>query len=91
MVHGKTFPYYNEALITFLPTYKYDVGTDDYDTSDKARIPAWCDRILSTSKEGLRVNHLSYSSGDELTCSDHRPVKGLFDIDVCNEEEKRTK
>jgi hypothetical protein len=56
MVHGKTFPYYNEAIITFLPTYKYDVGTDEYDSSDKARIPAWCDRVL-TKGHNLRQIH----------------------------------
>ena len=28
-----TFPFYSEARITFLPTYRYDIGTDQYDTS----------------------------------------------------------
>ena len=33
MVAGLTFPYYSESRITFLPTYKYDLGEDTYDTS----------------------------------------------------------
>tara|TARA_R110002060_G_scaffold1824_3_gene3408 strand:- start:968 stop:1141 length:174 start_codon:yes stop_codon:yes gene_type:complete len=33
MVAGLTFPYYSEARITFNPTYKYDLGNDNYDTS----------------------------------------------------------
>jgi len=33
MVAGLTFPYYSEARITFNPTYKYDLGSDEYDTS----------------------------------------------------------
>ena len=33
MVAGQAFPFYSEASITFMPTYKYDVGTDYYDTS----------------------------------------------------------
>ena len=32
---------YEEGPILFRPTYKYDLGTDDYDTSEKMRIPAW--------------------------------------------------
>lgn len=33
MVAGLAFPFYSEARITFLPTYKFDLGTDTYDTS----------------------------------------------------------
>jgi hypothetical protein len=35
-----------EQPINFEPSYKYDVGTDTYDTSEKLRIPAWTDRVL---------------------------------------------
>ncbi|KAH6975280.1 Endonuclease/exonuclease/phosphatase [Ilyonectria sp. MPI-CAGE-AT-0026] len=38
---------WREGPITFLPTYKYDVGTVGlFDTSEKQRAPSWCDRIL---------------------------------------------
>lgn len=33
MVAGRVFQYYSEAKIKFLPTYKYNNGTDNYDTS----------------------------------------------------------
>lgn len=33
MVAGLSFPFYSEARITFPPTYKFDLGTDNYDTS----------------------------------------------------------
>ena len=33
MVAGLAFRFYSEARITFMPTYKFDVGTDTYDTS----------------------------------------------------------
>lgn len=33
MVAGLSFPFYSEARITFMPTYKFDIGTDEYDTS----------------------------------------------------------
>lgn len=35
------FDGYLEGPILFRPTYRYDVGTDNYDTSEKMRIPAW--------------------------------------------------
>jgi hypothetical protein len=40
------FDGYEEGPLTFRPTYRYDVGTDDYDTSEKMRIPAWTGTAL---------------------------------------------
>ncbi|KAK1825789.1 putative inositol-1,4,5-trisphosphate 5-phosphatase 3 [Podospora conica] len=38
---------WREGTITFLPSYKYDVGTVGlFDSSEKRRAPSWCDRIL---------------------------------------------
>ncbi|KAL9635186.1 MAG: hypothetical protein Q9164_003629 [Protoblastenia rupestris] len=38
---------WREGDVTFLPTYKYDVGSVGmFDSSDKRRGPSWCDRIL---------------------------------------------
>ncbi|KAI5866615.1 SacI homology domain-containing protein [Durotheca rogersii] len=78
MVAGLSFPYYSEAQITFMPTYKFDIGTDQYDTSEKARIPAWTDRIL---RKGTNIKQLSYNRAP-LRFSDHRPVFATFQCAV---------
>lgn len=43
---GNVFKNFIEGPICFPPTYKYDVFSDDYDTSEKQRAPAWTDRVL---------------------------------------------
>ncbi|KAF5654074.1 inositol polyphosphate 5-phosphatase [Fusarium sp. NRRL 25303] len=43
---------WQEGSITFLPTYKYDIGTVGlFDTSEKQRAPSWCDRILFRTRK----------------------------------------
>ncbi|CDZ98260.1 Inositol-1,4,5-triphosphate 5-phosphatase (synaptojanin), INP51/INP52/INP53 family [Phaffia rhodozyma] len=78
MSKSDIFPDYQEGDITFRPTYKYDNGTDTYDTSEKARIPAWTDRILY---RGSRLRQSRYFRAP-LKTSDHRPVFSLFEADV---------
>lgn len=46
MKTNKLFKNYNENEISFFPTYKFDKNTDQYDTSQKQRVPSWTDRIL---------------------------------------------
>jgi hypothetical protein len=70
---------FQELPITFAPTYKYDVGTDNYDTSEKKRAPAWCDRILYRGRD--RIQQLDYKR-HEVRVSDHRPVTGTFRIKI---------
>jgi len=43
---GNVFQGFNELPPRFMPTYKFDSGTDRYDTSAKQRVPAHCDRII---------------------------------------------
>lgn len=69
-----------EAPLNFKPTYKYDVGTDVYDTSSKGRIPSWTDRILYVPRPGVQC--LAYNADESVKTSDHRPVYASFSVDI---------
>ncbi|ODO06654.1 hypothetical protein I350_04012 [Cryptococcus amylolentus CBS 6273] len=70
---------FEEPPINFKPTYKYNPGTHDYDTSEKRRIPAWCDRILHNKSP--RITAINYQRYEPVV-SDHRPVSAGFAIQL---------
>lgn len=73
--------YFKEKEATFAPTYKYDRGSvDRFDSSEKARIPAWCDRVLFYSKKDDLVKQMEYDSVPESTLSDHKPIYATFEL-----------
>ncbi|XP_024515646.1 type IV inositol polyphosphate 5-phosphatase 11 [Selaginella moellendorffii] len=84
VARGNIFNGFVEGPLTFRPTYKYDVGTDNYDTSSKERVPSWTDRILFKvrHKSWLSVAVQDYDSINSLKSSDHRPVKALLRVNT---------
>lgn len=96
---GIVFTGFEEGAIRFLPTYKYDVGTENYDSSEKQRVPAWTDRVLYSVNnvgsagggEGHQLRQMVYDRA-ELKTSDHRPVYAMFRAEVrVFDKEKRNR
>jgi len=88
MRRGKCFEGYTEGEIKFRPTYKYDPGTDNYDSSEKQRAPAYCDRVLW---KGTRIEQLAYNSIMEIRQSDHKPVYAVFRVKIKTRDEVKYK
>ncbi|XP_076262811.1 phosphatidylinositol 4,5-bisphosphate 5-phosphatase A-like isoform X1 [Rhynchophorus ferrugineus] len=94
MRKGEAFSEFTEKDPEFPPTFKFDVGTNDY---DHKRRPAWCDRILycvnSNNYENvtLKVEQLSYKSHPSYTLSDHKPVSAEFIIKIPQRINKRAR
>lgn len=77
-----------EAPITFAPSYSYDVGTDNFDSSPKNRIPSYCDRILwrASSRGSLALScHCSSYLMSPLNASDHKPVIALMQLSMTHD------
>ena len=66
----------DEAPIKFSPTYKYTIGSNEYD-KNKKRIPSWTDRILF--KKFSETSPLAYNKC-LLSLSDHQPIYGVYRI-----------
>ncbi|XP_022892768.1 type I inositol polyphosphate 5-phosphatase 2-like isoform X2 [Olea europaea var. sylvestris] len=80
---GHVFDGWKEGVISFAPTYKYEINSDRYvgenlKEGEKKRSPAWCDRVLWLGKG---IKQLSYKRA-EITLSDHRPVSSMFLVEV---------
>lgn len=80
------FSRFHEAPINFAPTYKYDPGTNIYDTGEKRRAPAWCDRVLWLGACNLKVKRYFRS---ELMTSDHKPVSAIFELNAKQIDQER--
>ncbi|XP_062362776.1 inositol polyphosphate 5-phosphatase K isoform X2 [Cinclus cinclus] len=89
---------FKEGPLQFKPTYKFDLYSEVYDTSEKKRKPAWTDRILwkvknlseVASKEGefpeeenlISVTLNNYVSHMSYGISDHKPVTATFKLEM---------
>lgn len=94
MRKGDAFSEFTEKDPEFPPTYKFDVGTNDYDCK---RRPAWCDRILycvnpdNYENVTLKVEQLSYKYHPYYTLSDHKPVSAEFLVKIPPRVTKRAR
>ncbi|KAA3681102.1 inositol polyphosphate 5-phosphatase INPP5E, partial [Paragonimus westermani] len=77
---GRVFPRFHEGRITFPPTYKFDLNSDLYDSSEKRRTPSYTDRILFMSQNKGAVVCLHYDMIPAIRTSDHRPVYGFYSL-----------
>jgi len=82
-----------EPMIHFAPSYKYDKGTDTYDTGKKMRVQAWTDRILfrtpADNPDCIRCTN--YDAVMDIRLSDHKPVVAHFEVHVPTEDKGTTK
>ncbi|KAJ6289560.1 hypothetical protein OIU76_025390 [Salix suchowensis] len=98
MQAGKVFQGMREAVIAFPPTYKFarhQPGLAGYDSGEKKRIPAWCDRIIYRDNRSAPVSDCSldcpvvasiiqYEACMDVIESDHKPVRCKFHVQVAH-------
>jgi hypothetical protein len=72
MEKGDVFSGFSEQPISFPPTYKFNVNSDEYDTSEKQRTQSWTDRILFKSRRRTSITGHLYGYCDSIRSSDHR-------------------
>ncbi|KAK5967514.1 INositol Polyphosphate-5-Phosphatase [Trichostrongylus colubriformis] len=77
------FSEFSEAPVTFAPTHKFEVGSNDYVPN---RIPSFTDRILYWTKQPNWIECTAYSCIQKPSQSDHRPVYAIFRLEVINKK-----
>ncbi|XP_006900694.1 PREDICTED: 72 kDa inositol polyphosphate 5-phosphatase [Elephantulus edwardii] len=82
MRRGSVFQGFQEPDIHFLPSYKFDIGKDTYDSTSKQRTPSYTDRVMYRSRHKDDICPVRYASCPSIRTSDHRPVYGLFRVRV---------
>eukprot|EP00002_Diphylleia_rotans_P032145 TRINITY_DN6729_c0_g1_i1.p1 TRINITY_DN6729_c0_g1~~TRINITY_DN6729_c0_g1_i1.p1 ORF type:complete len:786 (+),score=180.68 TRINITY_DN6729_c0_g1_i1:77-2434(+) len=80
---GAILTEFQEGDITFLPTYKFEKGTLNYDRT-KMRTPSYCDRVLWRSMKDRDITLVEYTSDPEIRTSDHIPVSAVFKMSYVN-------
>lgn len=68
------FAGYQEGPLNFRPTYKFDCGSDTYDSSPKQRVPAWTDRVLFAGA-ATRPGESCKKKGPEATVHGETPSR----------------
>ncbi|KAK9710674.1 hypothetical protein K7432_008278 [Basidiobolus ranarum] len=79
---GLAFGNFEEGELRFVPTYKYEIGSEILTANEKKRVPSWCDRILWCSNKRENISQLFYQSQNSMVSSDHKPVSALFHVKV---------
>ena len=80
MKGSRVFEGFLEGMIEFRPSYKFDIGSNEYDTSEKSRCPAWTDRVLWKVGMEEGVDCLGYTSVESFVSSDHKPVVASLQV-----------
>jgi hypothetical protein len=72
ILHG-----FQEPPITFAPTYRMQVGSDQY-MAEKGNAPSYCARVLTRSMANTWVKCTGYRAFRSVQVSEHQPVNATF-------------